>query len=104
MEPKTPRKIKLFQSITKSAHDAAQNSLNSESPRNQLPVAKKHRSSSASLDAPDGFEAGARMDFRLRQHRGLGAEAFDQRAHIRPDRRRRHQHRRLAFACGALET
>src|SRR5215471_18868385 len=52
--------------------------------RNKLPVAKKHGRSSASrcfaLDAADGFQPGAGMDFRLRQHRGLGAEALNQRA------------------------
>jgi hypothetical protein len=58
--------------------------------RNQLPVAKKQalrRTASQRaavsaacrrLDAADGLQAGAGVDFGLRQHRGLGAEALNQ--------------------------
>src|SRR5215831_14613676 len=37
------------------------------------------------LDAADGLEAGAGVDFGLRQHRGLGAEPLDHPAHERAD-------------------
>jgi hypothetical protein len=38
----------------------------------------------ALLNPADGLQPCARMDFRLRQHRRLGAEALDDRAHERP--------------------
>src|SRR5215475_10228280 len=37
-----------------------------------------------SSNRADRLEPGARMDFRLREHRGLGAEALDDAAHERP--------------------
>src|SRR5215470_16313621 len=54
-------------------------------------------------DAPHGLEPGARMDFRLRQHGGLLAEALDDRAHERADARGGDQHGVLALAGGVLE-
>ena len=54
-------------------------------------------------DSADSLQSGARMDFALRENRGLGAEALDDRAHERPDAGRSDQHRRLALARGLLE-
>src|SRR3954465_12323713 len=55
------------------------------------------------LDAADRLQPRARMNFSLRQHGGLRAEALDQRADERADRGRGDQHRRLAFAGGLPE-
>src|SRR5258706_3694993 len=74
---------------------------------NRLPVAEKYRGPRADLasllDAADRLQPRPRMDFRLRQHGGLLPEALDQRTHEGPDRRRGHQHRRLAIARGLFE-
>jgi len=49
------------------------------------------------------LEARARVDLRLRQHRGLGSEPLDDGAHERPDAGRSDQHRVFALAGGLLE-
>ena len=64
---------------------------------------KRFFGASGWLDAADRFQPGAGVDFRLRQHGGLGAETLDQRTYEGPDRGRSDQHRRFALACGLFE-
>src|SRR5205085_8343946 len=72
-------------------------------PAQSLENRAKSDLSGALRDGAHRLEPGPRMDFRLREHRGLGAEALDDAANERPDAGRGHQHRRLTLARRLLE-
>src|SRR5476651_1186568 len=55
------------------------------------------------LNASNGLQPRARVNFRLRQHAGLCPETFDNAAYECPDSRRCDQHWCFALACGFLE-
>src|ERR1700676_2707030 len=61
------------------------------------------QNAAAKSDAADRLQPGARMEFSLREHRGLRPEALDQRADEWPDCGGGHQHRRLALAGSLLK-